>query len=55
MGLRTHGDRAFFGRLSLGSSTEIVDAPPPLIPAISRVETHWAMWSMIPMLASVKA
>ncbi len=38
--LRLHirGDRSFLDRLRLGSSIQVVDGPPPLIPAISLVQ-----------------
>ena len=38
MRLMIRGSRSFLDRLRLGSSIELVDAPPPLLPAIVRVE-----------------
>lgn len=38
MRLQIRGSRSFLKRLQLGSSIELVDAPPPLVPAIVRVE-----------------
>jgi hypothetical protein len=36
--LMIRGSRPFLDRLRLGSSIELVDAPPPLLPVITRVE-----------------